>query len=156
MAGYVSEHSGYHHGEASLNGGIVGMAQEFPGSNNINALLPLGQFGTRLKGGKDSASERYIFTKLNAITRAIYPKLDDDVLNYLDDDGLKVEPEYYAPIIPMILVNGGKGIGTGFSYEGLCYNPTQIIECLKCKLKGKEYSGDIKPYYEGFKGDIIE
>ncbi len=156
LAGYVSEHSGYHHGEASLNGGIVGMAQEFPGSNNINALLPLGQFGTRLKGGKDSASERYIFTKLNAITRAIYPKLDDDVLNYLDDDGLKVEPEYYAPIIPMILVNGGKGIGTGFSYEGLCYNPTQIIECLKCKLKGKEYSGDIKPYYEGFKGDIIE
>tara|TARA_B100001173_G_scaffold291047_1_gene282156 strand:- start:69 stop:1499 length:1431 start_codon:yes stop_codon:yes gene_type:complete len=156
LAGYVSEHSGYHHGEASLNGGIVGMAQEFIGSNNINALLPLGQFGTRLKGGKDSASERYIFTKLNAITRAIYPKLDDDVLYYLDDDGLKVEPEYYAPIIPMILVNGGKGIGTGFSYEGLCYNPTQIIDCLKCKLKSKEYSGDIKPYYEGFKGDIIE
>lgn len=156
LAGYVSEHSGYHHGETSLNGGIVGMGQEYVGSNNINALLPLGQFGTRLKGGKDSASERYIFTKLNAITRAIFPKLDDDVLNYLDDDGLKVEPEYYAPIIPMILVNGGKGIGTGFSYEGLCYNPNQIIDCLKCKLKGKEYTGDIKPYYEGFKGDIIE
>ena len=156
FSGYVSEHSGYHHGEMSLNGGIIGMAQEFIGSNNVNTLLPLGQFGTRLKGGKDHASERYIFTKLNAITRAIYPKLDDDVLNYLDDDGTLVEPEFYAPIIPMILVNGGKGIGTGFSYEGLCYNPVQIIECLKSKLKGQQFNGDIKPYYEGFKGEIIE
>ena len=156
FSGYVSEHSGYHHGEMSLNGGIIGMAQEFIGSNNVNTLLPLGQFGTRLKGGKDHASERYIFTKLNNITRAIYPKLDDDVLNYLDDDGTLVEPEFYAPIIPMILVNGGKGIGTGFSYEGLCYNPEQIIEYLKCKLKCQEFNGDIKPYYEGFKGDIIE
>ena len=156
FSGYVSEHSGYHHGEMSLNGGIIGMAQEFIGSNNVNTLLPLGQFGTRLKGGKDHASERYIFTKLNSITRAIYPKLDDDVLNYLDDDGTLVEPEFYTPIIPMILVNGGKGIGTGFSYEGLCYNPEQIIEYLKCKLKSQEFNGDIKPYYEGFKGDIIE
>jgi DNA topoisomerase-2 len=156
FSGYVSEHSCYHHGEMSLNKGIIGMAHEFVGSNNINALLPLGQFGTRLKGGKDNASERYIFTALNPITRAIFPKADEPVLNYLDDDGTLVEPEYYAPIIPMILVNGGKGIGTGFSYEGLCYNPLQIIEYLKCKLKVKEFTGDIKPYYEGFKGEIIE
>ena len=156
FSGYVSEHSCYHHGEMSLNKGIIGMAHEFVGSNNINALLPLGQFGTRLKGGKDNASERYIFTALNPITRAIFPKADEPVLNYLDDDGTPVEPEYYAPIIPMILVNGGKGIGTGFSYEGLCYNPLQIIKYLKCKLNVKEFTGDIKPYYEGFKGEIIE
>ena len=119
----------------SLNKAIVGLAQEYVGSNNINTLLPLGQFGTRLEGGKDSASERYIFTKLNKITRAIFPKQDEAVLNYLDDDGTKVEPEYYAPIIPMILVNGGKGIGTGFSYEGLSYNVIQIIKYCKNKLK---------------------
>ena len=156
FAGYVSEHSCYHHGEMSLNKAIVGLAQEYVGSNNINTLLPLGQFGTRLEGGKDSASERYIFTKLNKITRAIFPKQDEAVLNYLDDDGTKVEPEYYAPIIPMILVNGGKGIGTGFSYEGLSYNVIQIIKYCKNKLKKGNKIIKIQPYYEGFKGDIIK
>ena len=103
FSGYVSEHSGYHHGEASLNKAIVGMAQNYVGSNNINLLMPNGQFGTRLQGGKDSASERYIFTKLNDITRAIYPEMDDKILKYLDDDGFPVEPIYYGPIIPMLL-----------------------------------------------------
>ena len=156
FAGYVSEHSCYHHGEMSLNKAIVGLAQEYVGSNNINTLLPLGQFGTRLEGGKDSASERYIFTKLNKLTRFIFPKEDEDVLNYLDDDGTKVEPEYYAPIIPMILVNGGKGIGTGFSYEGLSYNVLSIIKYCKNKLNKGNKLIKINPYYEGFKGDIIK
>ena len=158
FAGYVSEHSAYHHGEMSLNKAIVGMAQEYVGSNNINTLLPLGQFGTRLMGGKDSASERYIFTALNKLTRFIYKKEDENVLNYLDDDGTPVEPDYYMPIIPMILVNGGKGIGTGFSYEGLSYNVKKIIEYCKCAMSSgkKEFSGTIDPYYEGFKGDIIK
>ena len=155
FAGYVSENACYHHGEMSLNKAIVGMAQEFVGANNINALLPNGQFGTRLEGGKDSASERYIYTQLNPITRVIFPKADEPILNYLDDDGTMVEPEFYIPIIPMILVNGGKGIGTGFSYEGLSYNPTQIIAYLKNKIKGKKCK-DIDPYYEGFKGKIIK
>ena len=115
FSGYVSEQSGYHHGESSLNGAIVNMAQDFVGSNNVNLLMPNGQFGTRLQGGKDSASERYIFTKLNKITRTIYRKEDDDILDYLDDDGLSVEPIFYVPIIPMVLVNGSIGIGTGFS-----------------------------------------
>ena len=157
FAGYTSEHSCYHHGEMSLNKAIVGMAQEFVGSNNINALLPNGQFGTRLEGGKDSASERYIFTQLNPITRAIFPKLDEPILNYLDDDGTPVEPEYYVPVIPMVLVNGGKGIGTGFSYEGLSYSPTQIIEYLKNKINKTLTDGHvIEPYYEDFKGTIIK
>ena len=89
FSGYVSENSAYHHGEASLQGAIINMAQDFVGSgNNINLLLPNGQFGTRLQGGKDSASPRYIFTELNPITRKIFINEDDDVLNYLDDDGL--------------------------------------------------------------------
>ena len=158
FSGYVSEHSCYHHGEMSLNKAIVGLAQEYMGSNNINSLLPNGQFGTRLEGGKDSASERYIFTLLNPITRFIFPKEDEYILNYLDDDGTMVEPEWYIPIIPMILVNGGKGIGTGFSYEGISYNPTQIIDYLKYSIKKpkKTNNNKIQPYYEGFKGSIIK
>lgn len=155
FAGYISEHSAYHHGEKSLIGAIVNMAQEFVGSNNINELMPLGQFGTRLQGGKDHASERYIYTMLNPITKFIYREADLPVLNYLDDDGTLVQPDFYAPIIPMVLVNGGKGIGTGFSYEGLPYNPAQIIDYLKWKLnKSSTPTPKIEPYYEGFKGTI--
>ena len=156
FSGYVSEHSGYHHGEASLNGAIVGMAQDYIGSNNVNLLLPNGQFGTRLQGGKDSASERYIFTQLNQITRYIYRKEDDPVLEYLEDDGDPVEPRYYVPIIPMILVNGGKGIGTGFSTDILSYNIDTIIEYLQLKLRTLTESIDteinLTPFYKGFEG----
>ena len=154
FAGYVSEHSGYHHGEMSLNKGIVGMAQEFVGSNNINHLLPKGQFGTRLMGGKDSASERYIFTNLNPLTKHIFHPDDLAILNYLDDDGTLVEPEFYLPIIPMSVINGGKGIGTGFSYEGLSYNPKDVISYLKSTLKGETPKIDFIPYYQGFKGTV--
>ena len=156
FSGYVSEHSGYHHGEASLNAAIVGMAQNFVGANNINLLMPNGQFGTRLQGGKDSASERYIFTQLNKITRILFPDADDKILSYLNDDGLLVEPIYYAPIIPMVLVNGSKGIGTGFSTDIMCYNPSQIIQYIKNKLTSATESNvtEFTPYYEGFKGTI--
>jgi len=155
FSGYVSEHSSYHHGEASLNGAIVNMAQNFMGSNNINLLEPNGQFGTRLHGGDDSASERYIFTLLNPLTRYIFPDVDDAVLNYLNDDGTAVEPEYYAPIIPFALMNGISGIGTGFSCNIAPYNPLTIIEYLKLKLTNKKVDAiDFIPYYEGFKGSV--
>jgi len=155
FSGYVSEHSAYHHGEASLNGAIVNMAQNYVGSNNINLLEPNGQFGTRLHGGDDSASERYIFTMLNPLTRSIFPEADDAVLTYLDDDGTIVEPEYYVPIIPFALLNGISGIGTGFSCSIPSYNPKTIIHYLKSKLTNKDVSAiEFVPYYEGFAGSI--
>ena len=156
FSGYVSEHSAYHHGEASLNAAIVGMAQNFVGSNNINLLEPNGQFGTRIKGGGDSASERYIFTQLNRLTRLIYRQEDDAVLSYIDDDGQMVEPVYYAPAIPMILVNGSKGIGTGFSTDVMPHNPIQIIAYIRSILAGVSAADRpvIEPYFKGFKGTI--
>jgi DNA topoisomerase-2 len=154
FSGYVSEHSGYHHGESSLNGAIVNMAQNFVGSNNIPILNPNGQFGTRLQGGKDSASERYIFTQLNKITRMIFKKEDDVILNYLNDDGTPVEPAFYAPIIPMILVNGTKGIGTGFSTDIPCFRPMDLVDYILKKLDDKGHTHDFVPYYKGFTGSI--
>ena len=154
FSGYVSEHSAYHHGEASLNGAIVNMAQNYVGSNNIALLEPLGQFGTRLQGGDDSASERYIFTQLNPLTRAIFPDVDDQILTSLDDDGTPVEPEYYIPIIPFSLVNGISGIGTGFSCSIPSYNPRQLVDYLVGKLRGVPNTTEFVPYYEGFKGSV--
>lgn len=127
LAGYVSEHSAYHHGEQSLCTTVVGMAQNFVGSNNLPLLEPLGQFGTRLQGGKDAASPRYIFTSLSPLARAVYHPLDDALLNYLNDDGQSIEPEWYLPIIPLLLINGGEGIGTGWSTSIPNYKYNDII-----------------------------
>ena len=156
FSGYVSEKSAYHHGEASLNACIVGLAQDFVGSNNINLLYPSGQFGTRLQGGKDSASDRYIFTRLEKITRYIFRSEDDIVLKHREDDGLQIEPECYYPIIPMILVNGAKGIGTGFSTDIPCHNPIDIIEYISEKLEGLDSQVQLVPFYNKFKGTISE
>jgi DNA topoisomerase-2 len=155
FSGYISEQSGYHHGEASLNGAIVNMAQDFVGSNNINLFVPNGQFGTRLQGGKDHASERYIFTKLDNISRNIFRADDDPILTYLDDDGLSVEPIFYVPIIPMVLVNGSVGIGTGFSTSIPCFNPIELIQYIENMLTGVgENNITLSPYYRHFKGTI--
>ena len=154
FAGYVSEHTGYHHGEASLNETIVGMAQDFMGANNIPWLVPQGQFGTRIQGGKDAASPRYIHTYLQPRVRNLVPNADFDVLKYRDDDGLAVEPEWYAPVLPMLLVNGARGIGTGYStYIPPC-NPKTIKEMLLKNLRGQGNLTDVQltPYFEGFKG----
>ena len=154
FSGYVSEHSAYHHGEASLNGAIVKMAQNYVGSNNINLLEPNGQFGTRLQGGDDAASERYIFTLLNPLTRSIFPEADDAVLTYKDDDGTLVEPEYYVPIIPFCLMNGISGIGTGFSCDIPSYHPRDVVAYLRSKLTSQPPSVEFVPYYEGFQGQV--
>eukprot|EP00850_Spirogloea_muscicola_P007013 SM000034S12767 [mRNA] locus=s34:580239:590114:+ [translate_table: standard] len=153
LAGYVTEHTAYHHGEASLNSTITGLAQDFVGSNNINLLFPSGGFGSRAQGGKDAASPRYTHTYLCKITRAIFPEADDCLLYYLNDDGLAIEPVWYLPIIPMVLVNGSEGIGTGWSSFVPNYNPRELIANLKSMIQG----GHVKtmdPWYKGFQGSI--
>jgi DNA topoisomerase II len=154
LSGYVSEHSSYHHGEVSLNQTIVGMAQEFTGSNNVSILVPSGQFGTRLAGGKDSASPRYTYTYLNSIARCLFSEQDDPILNYLSDDGTLVEPQFYLPVVPLILINGAEGIGTGFSTSIPCYNLQDIIQYLRLKLRGDDGDYNPLPYYEGFTGSV--
>ena len=128
---------------------IVGMAQDYVGANNINILYPSGQFGTRLMGGKDKASPRYIHTYLERFTKYIYRTEDEPILNYLNDDGVMIEPEQYYPIIPMVLVNGAEGIGTGFSTSIPCYNPKEIIQNI-FNLMDKEQK-TMDPWYKTLK-----
>lgn len=153
FSGYVGEHSAYHHGEMSLNGTIIGLAQDFVGSNNINLLMPQGQFGTRFQGGKDHASARYIYTRLSPLTRMIFSQLDDAILNYNIEEGQSIEPKWYAPILPMILVNGAEGIGTGWSTSIPNYDPRQIIENLKLWIHKKKMK-PMRPWYRGFTGSL--
>ena len=149
----MSEHAAYHHGEASLQKTIVGMAQDFVGSNNVNLLVPSGQFGTRSQGGDDQASPRYIFTRLAKIARKIFHPHDDAVLTTLDDDGVAIEPEYYVPVIPMALVNGSDGIGTGWSSTVPMFNPREIIANLRRMIDGEECEPMV-PWYRDFTGEI--
>jgi DNA topoisomerase-2 len=155
LAGYVSEVAAYHHGEASLNGAIINMAQNYVGSNNLNLLVPNGQFGTRLMGGEDSAAPRYIFTELNKMVRAVVKKEDDPILTYTEDDGQMVEPETYMPVVPLLLINGSLGIGTGFSTNVLPYNPADIVAALKLRLSGGTAdlsATELTPWWFGFRG----
>jgi DNA topoisomerase-2 len=155
FAGYVSEHSGYHHGEASLNDAIVGMAQDFVGTNNMPWFMPQGQFGTRLQGGKDSASPRYIHTYLQPHVQNLVPSDDFPCLNYRDDDGMPVEPDWYAPTLPMLLVNGSRGIGTGYSTFIPQFNPLELKDAISQWLKtGEGLDREFTPYYSKFKGTI--
>lgn len=157
FAGYVSEHSGYHHGEMSLNDAIVGMAQDFVGSNNIPWLVPQGQFGTRLTGGKDSASPRYIHTYLQPHVSSLVPSDDFDCLVYRDDDGTLVEPEWYAPVIPMLLVNGARGIGTGYSTFIPSFNPADLKSAiLEWLEKGTGLDREFAPWTRGYTGKITK
>lgn len=155
LAGAVAELSAYHHGEQSLMGTIVNLAQDFVGSNNINLLLPIGQFGTRLQGGKDSASARYIFTQLSPVTRSIFPAHDDNVLRFLYEENQRIEPEWYCPIIPMVLVNGAQGIGTGWSTNIPNYNPRELVKNVKRLIAG-EAQRALAPWYKNFRGNIIQ
>jgi len=155
LAAAVAEISAYHHGEQSLVSTIINMVQNFVGSNNLNLLVPMGQFGTRLMGGKDHSSARYIYTLLESYVNKIFIKEDNEILEYLDDDGYQIEPKYYLPIIPLILVNGSEGIGTGFSTFIPNYNPIEIITWLENKINNKKNISLI-PYYKNFKGKIIK
>lgn len=167
LAGSVSETSSYHHGEDNLLKTITGMARSFVGSNNIPLLYRDGQFGTRRYGGDDAANGRYIWTKLDVLTRLIFRKEDDCLLEYREDDGDRIEPYFYVPIIPMILVNGIiTAIGTGWSSNVPCYNPLDVVENIriwldhdgKVLLKNEDCTvslfNDMIPWYRGHNGTM--
>ncbi|KAI1902419.1 hypothetical protein AGOR_G00044570 [Albula goreensis] len=155
LAGSVAEMSAYHHGEQALMMTIVNLAQNFVGSNNINILQPLGQFGTRINGGKDAASPRYIFTMLSPLAKLLFPAVDSSLLKFLYDDNQKVEPEWYIPIIPLVLVNGAEGIGTGWACKIPNYDPREIVNNIN-RMLGHQDPLPMLPSYKNFKGVIHE
>ena len=155
LAGYVSEQTAYHHGEHSLQETIINMAQNYTGSNNMNLLEPIGQFGSRIMSGKDASSPRYIFTKLSKNSDILFNINDFPLLDYLEDDGQSIEPKYFVPTLPLLLINGSEGIGTGFSTKIPSFNPDDIKKHLGELIKDPSYEiPELTPWYSGFKGTI--
>lgn len=158
-AGFAALKTAYHHGETSMAETIIGLAQNFTGSNNVNLLEPIGQFGSILSSV--SASPRYIFTKPSKQLREYLKTEDDCILEHNYEDGEKIEPKYFLPILPMWIVNGAIGIGTGHSVKILSRNPENIKTVIKAMLEGKNQRQTIidnllKPHFSGWKGEVIE
>lgn len=155
----VAKHTNYHHGEENLFKTIIKMAQSFPGSNNIPLFEELGRFGTRLEGGEDAASPRYIKTKIIHKFNKIFNPLDDSLLDARKDDGDFVEPYHYIPTIPLLLVNGCVGIGTGWMCNMPQFNPKDVVTACELwmnndRSKFLEFVNHMKPWYRGFNGSI--
>jgi DNA topoisomerase II len=121
----------------------------------LNLLEPIGQFGSRHLGGKDSASARYIYTKLNTLTRYLFKEEDDKILSYLSEEGINIEPKNYMPILPTVLINGGEGIGTGWSTSIPPFHPKDIVENVKRLISGEEMV-PMHPWFKGFLGKISQ
>lgn len=153
LSGYVAEQTDYKHGEQNLCETIIKFAQSFVGSNNLPLLEPDGQFGTRLEGGKDAAAPRYIYTRPGEILKYLFREEDDAILPMTPDG----EPVFFAPVVPLVLVNGSIGIGTGWSCFVPQYNPLEIVDHLRQKLNDDGYDRpiDLVPYYQNFKGRIL-
>ncbi|XP_059629465.1 DNA topoisomerase 2-like isoform X2 [Cornus florida] len=128
------------------------MAHDYLGTNNINLLEPNAL--SRYLGGKDhDAVPTYRYTRLSPITQYLFPKDDDILLEYIKEDGNSVEPSWYMPIIPMVLVNGTEVIVTGDRSYIPKYNPMDIVSNLRCLLNEKPMQ-PMQPWYKGFRGNI--
>lgn len=146
-----SEHTEYLHGDQSLVGVMVGLAQDYVGSNNVPLLAKEGNFGTRL--GPNPAADRYIFTCLLPIARLIFRKDDDAILTKQEFEGNKIEPRHYVPLIPIGLVNGVEGISTGFAQKVAARNPIDVIKAIKQAVNGRRLD-KVHPWYAGFNGTV--
>jgi DNA topoisomerase-2 len=152
LASSVAYETQYHHGEAGIGGVICNLAQDFVGSNNLNWLDPIGQFGSRLS--PIPAAHRYIFTKLSKNFRQYFRKEDDIILEHLYEDEYKIEPNFFVPLLPGVLLNSTQGIGTGFASTILSRDPRELSSYIKNKMSGGIRYYDLLPYFDGFKGTV--
>ena len=159
VAAQVAAFTMYHHGEQSLVETIVGMAQDHVGVSNINVFRPEGQFGSRLDAPSVHSAARYIFTGLDAVTRFLFPDTDDAVLSYKLEEGSRIEPEFFVPVIPMALVNGAFGIGTGWSTSVPLFSPQDLIRVCQAVARDgvpgcEQFTRHLTPWYHGFTGEV--
>lgn len=157
LGAYAAEITAYLHGEKSIQDTCNKMTHSFVGSNNLHVLEACGNTGSRLQLGADAASTRYTFTRLMPYTRHIFNTLDDTILARRTEEGMQIEYVTFAPILPMLLINGSMGIATGFRTTIPCHNPTTLVGHLKDRLRQiiTKFPA-LTPYYRGWKGTVTE
>ena len=149
LSGKVASDAFYHHGDMSLSNAIINLAQKF--KNNAPLLEEDGQFGSLRS--PQAGAPRYIGTKLSQNYKLIYR--DSDLLEYKEEEGEIIEPKFFLPIIPTVLINGGSGIAVGFASNILNRNVREIIEACIKYLNGKKIDL-LKPSLNGFIGEFVQ
>lgn len=153
MANYASEQTNYVHGEKCLATTIAKMAQVFVGTNNMPLFQLDSEFGTRNQGGKDAGDARYTYTRPMPYLEQLFPKIDFPLLDDQYDEDRRIEPKFFLPIIPLHVINGALGIGTGHSCFIPKYHPIQVIDWYLNRLRGQSVI-QLKPWYRGFTGRV--
>lgn len=151
LANKVAEYAEYLHG--SLDGVVVNLGQDFAGTNNVPLLQKKGNFGTRF--AQEASAPRYIFTYGSKNLFTLFKKEDLKILKEQMFEGERIEPVFYVPTLPLILVNGSEGVSSGFAQKILPRNPKSIIKYLTNKIQGKRNNKDLlKPFFKDFKGTV--
>lgn len=154
LGGFIAQHTNYHHGDASLNGAIVWMSQDFVGARNIPHLLALSQMGTRFSPG-DDGQPRYVYTKCNPIVDLIYPKDDHELYDYIIEEGSETAPTHFVPVICMPILETNSLPGTGWRIIKLARNYYDHVANIRRMLEGVPPI-KMRPWTPGWKGEIIE
>jgi DNA gyrase/topoisomerase IV subunit A len=153
LSSKVAEFAEYLHG--NLDGVIVNLAQDFSGTNNIPLLQKKGNFGTRFS--PDASASRYIHTYGTSEFFKLFSKEDTPVLKHQFFEGNQIEPMFYVPALPILLINGSEGLSTGFAQKILPRSPKKITQYIKDVIKGNlrpSKSNSLEPHYNGFNGTI--
>lgn len=147
LAGKMAAECAYHHGDASGSATIVGMAQTF--KNSLPVLEEIGQFGSLRV--PEASAPRYISTRLSPAFRLLYK--DDELLEMRTDDGVEVEPRFFLPVVPAVLLNGSSGIAVGFATNILNRRPEDLVRCCQAVLDGKKFK-EPAPWWRDFAGPV--
>lgn len=153
FASWASKRTGYHYGPNSLAEMTNAICRNYTGSNNLSLLHGTGNFGSRLENGKDASSGRYTHVIMNGWLPSAVRREDEIVLDIIDEEGMKKEPRRLYPLLPLQLVNGSIGIGTGHASRIPGCNPHSIIAWLRARLSGQPLP-DVQPWIRGFKGTV--
>ena len=156
LAGHTLEKVSYHHSTDILGKVIIGMCQGFLGALNMPLLKGEGNIGSRQFGGADQASARYPSVMPSPLFPYIYRPEDREILEYLEDDGVIVEPADFFPTVPICLINGGMGVGTGHSTTTVNHHPLDCTYLIRLLLTGTPFADlpDLIPHYVGFTGTL--
>ena len=155
LSSKAAEYADYLHG--SLDGVVVTLGQDYLTTNQIPLLKRKGNFGTRAI--PEASASRYIFAAGNNRLREIFLDIDKPLLVGQTFEGTKIEPMYFTPELPILLVNGSKGVSSGFAQNILARPVDSIVQCINVFLESGDYKAlelinKVKPYIGNFNGKV--
>lgn len=151
VANGASDMCNYHHGD--LVPVIARMGHDYAGSNNLPYVTKKGMIGSRTHLGRDCGAGRYVTTDLNFWVHLLYKKEIIDLIPNVISEGDKVEHVDIPALLPMALINGPKGISTGWSTSMTNHHPVDIVDFIIRLITGEKVF-PLVPWYINFVGEV--